>query len=91
MKAEVIRLDLEKENKKKGHIFRRLVLKGPKENGKHKIYFCDVVYGFRNYPRWKIVIQYIEKHGLPVYLGQLKLKDKKHVDADSFPVILLKI
>lgn len=71
-------------NHKKSGVFTRLRFKRINDPVFKRTFTCDIVHGFKNEQRWIPII----KSGVGTQVTNLKLKDKKHVDGDSYPQIL---
>ena len=76
MWGEIIKIDKVKKSKNTGEKFIRVYFK--LANGKFAK--MDLVPFFRNFARWKMFLR------VGAFVDELRLKDEKTVDADSFPV-----
>lgn len=79
MVGEITKIHQTKESRNRGTVYLRLTFNMFKNDGTTYWAKTDLVSSFRNYARWKALLQ------VGNVLGNLDMKDDNTVDADSFP------
>ena len=77
MRGEIVKIDKIQKSRNSGDEFIRVFFK----LGGQEWIKMDLVPTFRNFKRWKQLLQ------IGNFIDNLKLKDKKTIDADSFPIL----